>query len=130
MKRSTNEVIAVGGDLNFDGQEFNFNNTILRFTGQFRDNFQQLTGTAPSEATFKYLEWLYREVAIATGIDVMAIIDSSGGTAYQTAVKEGIGAKRMNNVIENRDEAYEILFKLHWANLQFFFPRLLAEYIN
>ncbi len=60
----------------------------------------------------------------------MAIIDSSGGTAYQTAVKEGIGAKRMNNVIENRDEAYEILFKLHWANLQFFFPRLLAEYIN
>lgn len=131
IKRSNNQIFAIGWDLEFDSQEFDLNNTLVRFNGQFRDNFQVVTGNAPNNAIFQYRDQKFKDGAVVTGFDVTSITDAGGNvTAYQTAVKQELSSKRANNILNNRDLFYHGIFNLHWAMLQKYFPREKAEYIN
>lgn len=45
IKRSNNSLFAIGGGLTFDGENFGFNNTLVKFEGQLTDqNFRELSG--------------------------------------------------------------------------------------
>lgn len=127
IKRSNNEIFAMWGDLEFDWQELNFNNTLLKFNGQLQWNFQQISGTPPNQALFNYIQALYTEVAYWVGIDITSISGTKENTAYQTAVRQEMQSKVVNNVLENRDMAYKRLGELYVWMLQFFYPRKLAR---
>ena len=127
VKRSNNEIFALGNDLEFDGQEFNFNNTILRFTGQLAWNFKHISWNTPNQAVFSYLQELYKDVAIFSGIDITALMGSWSKTAYQTAVQQEIYTKRVNNSLSLRDIAYERIANIHMANLKMYFPRKMVR---
>lgn len=127
IKRSNNEIFATWWDLEFDWQELNFNNTLLKFNGALQWNFQQISWTPPNAALFNYIQALYTEVAYWVWIDITSIAWVKENTAYQTAVRQEMQSKVINNVLENRDEAYKRMWELYISMLQFFYPRKLAR---
>lgn len=127
IRRSNSPTIAIGNDLQFDGRKFAFKNEILTFDGKLWDNFQQLTGTPPNQAIFSYLERIYKDIAMFTGIDIQNILWVPQQTAYQTNVQVEASQKRVNVRLTNRDLAFERLANLHKDNLQTFFPRKDSE---
>lgn len=131
IKRSNNQTIAIGNGLSFDGNSFAYNNQIMRFKGDMGNNFQQITGTPPNQAIFSYLERLYKDIAIFSGIDIQNILGEPQQTAYQTAVQKESMLQRVNVVLKNRDMAFERLADLHKNNLQMFFPiKLVRELVK
>lgn len=128
IKRSNQEVIAIGGGLTFDGDSFAYDNTVREFTGNsLAGNFQQITGTPPNQAIFGYMDRLFKDVAMFSGIDVQNIIGLEAQTAFQTAVQRESSLQRMNTVIANRDESYQRMANLHLDNIRTFYPRNLVN---
>lgn len=127
IKRSNQEVIALWGGLTFDGNQFGYNNTIMKFKWNLQGNFQQLSGTPPNQAIFNYLQQLYKDIAIFVGIDIQNILGEPQQTAYQTAVQKESSLQRLNVVFRNRDSAFERLANLHKDNLQLFYPLKLVR---
>jgi len=127
IKRSNQEVIAIWGWLNFDGNQFAYNNQFMKFKGNLQWNFQQLSWTPPNQAIFTRLQELFKEVAIFCGIDIMNILWEPQQTAYQTAVQKESSLQRVNVVLKNRDEAFEELANQHKDNLQMFYPLKLVR---
>lgn len=122
--RSNQQVIAIGGNLGFDGQTFQFANNFLKFRGDFTDqNFKQLTGIPPNNSINQLIDSLYQEITVNTGIDIKSIIDPGSQTAYQTAIKQNISVKRMANVIDNRDSAHQRAFTQHLNNILEHYPK-------
>jgi hypothetical protein len=122
IKRSNTEVIALGGGLDFSGKDFTYDNEFLNFNGQLGGNFQQISGNPPNQAIFTYLERLYKDIAMYTGIDVQNIIGEPQQTAYQTEVQREASQKRMNVWLTNRDLSNSRLAKLKKDCLQTYFP--------
>lgn len=122
IRRSNNPTIAIGNWLEFDGRKFSYNNEILTFSWQLAWNFQELSGQAPNQAIFSYLDRLYKDIAIFVWIDINNILWTPQQTAYQTNVQVEASQKRVNVWLTNRDLAFERLANLHKDNLQRFFP--------
>lgn len=128
IKRSNNQVIAVGGNLQFDGNYFAYNNQVLKFNGDLNSgNFQQLQGNPPNNAIFSYMESIFKDIAIYSGIDVRNILGFPSQTAYQTAIQKESSLQRINVILDNRDVAYQRVADLHKDNLQMFFPLKLVR---
>lgn len=127
IKRSNQQTIAIGNGLTFDGNSFAYDNTIMKFKGNLAGNFQQLSGNPPNAAIFNYLDRLYKDIAIYTGIDIQNILGDPQQTAYQTAVQKESSLQRVNVVLKNRDAAFEKLADLHKDNLQMFYPLKLVR---
>lgn len=132
IKRSNNQVIAIGGNLEFDGNQFAYGNQMLKFKGNLGNgNFNQLSGNPPNQAIFNYMESIFTDIAIYTGIDIRNIMGNPQQTAYQTAVQKESSLQRVNVVLTNRDSAFVRLGNLHKDNLQLFFPiKLVRELIE
>jgi hypothetical protein len=124
IKRSNQEAIFIGGGLTFDSQGyFGYDNQIYSFTGgPLAGNFQQVTGSAPNQAIFTYLQQLYKDIAVYTGIDIQNVLGTPGQTAYQTGVQKEASLARIDVALMNRDAAYERLAELTMHNIQMFFP--------
>jgi len=129
INRSNNPTIAIGNGLTFDWRSFAFNNEILTFDGKFNENFQQITGTPPSQALLQAFEMCFEHIAITTGIDIKSLLATPQQTAYQTNVQQESSQKRINVYLTNRDLAFERLANLHKDNLQRFFPKKDADWL-
>jgi hypothetical protein len=129
VRRSNNQTIAIGGNLQFDGQQFAYNNQILQFKGQLPGNFQQLSGNPPNQSIFNLLNQLYEDVAVYSGVDLRNILGEPQQTAYQTAVQKESSLHRINNVITNRDEAYQRMANQQLDNIMMYYPRKMARAI-
>ena len=127
IKRSNQEVIAIGWGLTFDGNQFAFNNQFLKFKGNIDQNFRQLTGNPPNQAIFSYLERLYKDIAVFCWLDIQNILWEAQQTAYQTAVQKESSLQRVNVVLRNRDVAFERLANLLKDNFQMFLPLKLVR---
>lgn len=131
IKKSNQETIAIGSWLEFDWNQFAFNNQFLKFKGNLQWNFNQISWTPPNQAIFTYLQELFKQIAIFTGIDIMNILWEAQQTAYQTAVQKESSLQRVNVVLKNRDAAFERLANLHKDNLQMFYPlKMVRELVN
>ena len=123
VKRSNSTMIAMGGNLKFNGTVPAYNNQIAQFLGDLSPkNFQQLTGTPPNQSGFTYLDSLYKDAAMYGYYDVRNILGNPQQTAYQTAVQKESSLARINVVFANRDKAFQRLFNLHKSNIINFFP--------
>lgn len=128
IKRSGQEIIAIGNGLTFDSSgTFGYNNTMMKFKGNLAWNFQQLSGTPPNQAIFSQIDRIFKDVAIFCGIDIQNILGDPQQTAYQTAVQKESSLKRINVVFTNRDYAFERLGNLHKDNIQMFYPMKLVR---
>ena len=127
IKRSNNQVFAVGWWLNFDGEDFNLNNSIIKFDWVLQGNFEQITWQAPNQAIFNYMQELYKDVWVFSWIDITALVWNSSKTAYQTAIQQELATKRVNNIIYQRDIALERWAEIHLWYLQQFFPLKLVR---
>ena len=127
IKKSNQEVIAIGSNLTFDWNQFAYWNQFMKFKGNLQGNFHQLTWTPPNQAIFTYLQQLYKDVAIYCWLDIQNILWEPQQTAYQTAVQKESSLQRVNVVLKNRDLAFERLANLHKDNLQMFYPLKLVR---
>ncbi len=127
IKKSNQEVIAIGSNLTFDWNQFAYNNQFMKFKGNLQGNFHQLTWTPPNQSIFTYLQQLYKDVAIYGWLDIQNILWDPQQTAYQTAVQKESSLQRINVVLKNRDSAFERLANLHKDNLQMFYPLKLVR---
>lgn len=127
VRRSNNSMFVMGGDLSFDSEQPGFNNTFIRINGQLQGNFQEITGNPPNAAIFQYLQELYTDIAIATGIDPKNILGEPSSTAFETAVKQESSMKRVNVMFKNRDIAFQRMAKQHLANIMQFYPVKMAR---
>lgn len=132
IKRSNNQVIAIGWGLEFDWNQFSFGNQMLKFKGNLGNgNFNQLSGNPPNQAIFTYMDSIFTDIAIFSGIDIRNIMGNPQQTAYQTAVQKESSLQRVNVVLTNRDSAFVRLANLHKDNIQLFFPiKLVRELIK
>ncbi len=121
IRKSNSPTIALGGGLEFDGRKFAFKNEILTFQWDLQNNFHQLAGDPPNQAIFSYLERIYKDIAMFTGIDIQSILGVAQQTAYQTNVQVEASQKRVNVWLMNRDLAFERFANLHKDNLQNWF---------
>lgn len=127
IRRSNAQTLALGNGLKFNGRQFEYDNEILTFDGNFAQNFQQISGNPPNQAIFNYLTQLYKDIAIYTGIDIQNIIGQAQQTAFQTEVQREASQKRINVWLQNRDLAFERFANLYKDLLQIYFPRKTAE---
>lgn len=130
IRRSNNPTLLVGNWLEFDWRKFSYNNEILTFNGQLSGNLQEMSGQAPNQAIFSYLDRLYKDIAVFVWIDINNILGTPQQTAYQTNVQVEASQKRVNVWLTNRDLAFERLANLHKDNLQRFFPLKDAEWLR
>lgn len=70
---------------------------------------------------------LYEDVAIYSGVDLRNILGEPQQTAYQTAVQKESSLQRINNVITNRDEAYQRMANQQLDNIMMYYPRKMAR---
>lgn len=123
IARSNNSMFVVSNGLTFDGDNFGFNNTIVKSEGPVDDSsFREIRGQQPNNAIFQYSQDLMRQVAIYIGIDPSAIIGQASSTAFETAVKQETGLKRVNMALMNRDLALSKVYHRHISNVMQFFP--------
>jgi len=131
IKKSNQDVIALWNWLEFDGNKFAYNNQFITFKGNLQWNFHQLSWTPPNQSIFTYLQELFKQIAIFTGIDIMNILWEPQQTAYQTAVQKESSLQRVNVVLKNRDAAFERIANQHKDNLQMFYPlKLVRELVK
>lgn len=117
----------MGGGLTFDGEQFMFSDRILKFAGKLGpENFQQLSGKPADNTLSGMIDQIFRMIAIQTGVDITQIFGNPSQTAYQTAVQGELAVKRVNNVLAQRDYAYEKLADLYLDHLRYYFPRKTA----
>lgn len=127
-RRSNNSMFVLANGLSFDGNSFGFNNQLIEANGQLDDNsFREIKGQAPNQAIFNYSEDLLKQVAIYVGIDPSSIVGQASSTAFETAVKQESGLKRVNVVLMVRDMALEQVYNRHVSNVMQFFPIKLAK---
>lgn len=129
IRRSNSQVLAIGWNLSFNGREFSYDNEILTFDWDLTKNFQQLSGNPPNNAIFSYIDRVYRDIAVYTGIDIQNIVGEPQQTAFQTEVQREASQKRINLWLYNRDRSFERLANLHKDNLKKFFPQKTAEWV-
>ncbi len=131
VKRSGQEIVAIGNGLTFDSSgTFGYNNTMMKFKGNLAGNFQQINGTPPNQAIFSQVDRVFKDIAIFCGIDIQNILGDPQQTAYQTAVQKESSLQRINVVFANRDNAFERLANLHKDNIQMFYPiKLVRELV-
>lgn len=123
IRRSNNSMFVVSNWLTFDGDSFGFNNTIVKSEGPVDDSsFREIRGQQPNNAIFQYSNDILKQVAIYIGIDPAAIIGSASSTAFETAVKQETGLKRVNMALMNRDMALSKVYNRHVPNVMQFFP--------
>lgn len=129
IRRSNSQVLALGNGLSFDGRTFSYDNEILTFDWNLAWNFEQISGNAPNQAIFAYLDRLYKDIAVFVWIDIQNLIWQPQQTAFQTDVQREASQKRINVWLENRDLAYERFANLYKDALQTYFPRKTAEWL-
>ena len=129
IRRSNSQVLALGNWLTFNWRDFRYDNEILTFDGNLGNNFHQLSGNAPNQAIFSYLDRLYKDIAMYVGIDIQNILGEPQQTAFQTEVQREASQKRVNVWLTNRDLAYERFADLYKDLLQKYFPRADAEWL-
>lgn len=123
IRRSNNSMFVLANGLTFDGDGFGFNNQIVEAQGSLDDNsYKEIKGQAPNQAIFNYAEDLLKQVAIFVGIDPSQIIGQASSTAFETAVKQESGLKRVNVALMSRDMALERVYNLYVSNIMQFFP--------
>ncbi len=127
-RRSNNSMFVLANGLTFDGDTFGFNNQLVEAQGQLDDNsFREIKGQAPNQAIFNYAEDILKQVAIYVGIDPSSIVGQASSTAFETAVRQESGLKRVNVALMARDMAMEKVYKRHIANVMQFFPLKMAQ---
>lgn len=128
IDRSNNSMFFISNGLTFDGQNFGFNNSIVRSDGPLDDSsFREIRGQQPNNAIFQYSQDLLRQVAIYVGIDPASIIGQASSTAFETAVRVETGLKRVNIALMNRDMALTKVYRRHVSNVMQFFPLKTAQ---
>lgn len=127
IRRSNSQVLAIGNWLSFDWRKFSYDNEILTFDWNLAGNFEQLSWNPPNQAIFSYIDRIYKDLAVFTGIDLQNLIGQPQQTAFQTEVQREASQKRINLWLTNRDLAYERIADLHKDNLKRFFPTSTAE---
>lgn len=129
IRRSNANVVAIWNWLTFNGRSFAFDNEILEFNWNLRENFQQISWTPPNQAIFQYKESLFKDIAMYIWIDIQNILWEPQQTAYQTEVQREWSQKRVNVWLTNRDLALERFADLYKDALQTYFPRQTAEWV-
>lgn len=129
IRRSNQQVLAIGNGLKFNGRKFSYDNEILTFDWPFAGNFQQISWNPPNQAIFSYIERVYKDIALYVWIDIQNLLGDANQTAYQTEVQREASQKRINLWLTNRDLAYERIADLHKDNLKKFFPKKDAEWL-
>lgn len=128
IRRSNNSMFVVANGLTFDGNNFGFDNTLVKASKPLtQDSFQEIKGQAPNSAIFNYANDLLKQVAIFIGIDPAAIIGEASSTAFETAVRTETSLERVNVALLNRDEAWQKVQRRHLSNIMQFFPRKMAK---
>ena len=98
-------------------------NQVYTLNGSLQGNFQQVAGTPPNQAMFQYYGEIYKNIAIAVGLDMRHIVNDAKRTAYETAVQRESELERVNVVLKNRDKAYGRFADLFMSDIQMFYSR-------
>jgi len=106
VRRSTEETMVLGNNIDIEGQKMVYGNRILKANGILNGNIDRLQGTPPNQTIFQARDMLLRDINRFIGLDLENLV-ADASTAFQANLIAESQQKQVNVWLKNRDMAYE-----------------------
>lgn len=121
VRRSTEETMILGNNIDIEGQKMVYGNRILKANGILNGNIDRMQGTPPNQAVFDAREMLIRDINRFIGLDLENLV-ATAGTAFQANLIAESQQKQVNVWLKNRDMAMEDVEDKLKDCIQVYFP--------
>jgi len=121
VRRSTEETIILGNNIDLEGQKMVYGNRIVKANGILTGNIDRTQGTPPNQSVFDAREMIIRDINRFVGLD-MENLAATVGTAFQANLIAESLQKAINVWLKNRDMAMEDVEDKLKDCIQVYFP--------